>query len=74
MKKYVDLWLDDRPTEQAMLADERTSEKVRLLFQYRGKPAGGIILSRTVIPMLCARAGVPSEDSGGTITSHRGRA
>lgn len=57
-----------------MLADERTGEKVRFLFQYRGKPAGGDILNRTVIPVLCTRAGVPSEDSGGTITSHRGRA
>ncbi|KOA68120.1 tyrosine-type recombinase/integrase [Pantoea sp. CFSAN033090] len=74
VKKYVDLWLDERPAEQAMLADERTGEKVRFLFQYRGKPAGGDILNRTVIPMLCTRAGVPSEDSGGTITSHRGRA
>lgn len=74
VKKYVDIWLDERPPEQAMLADERTGEKVRFLFQYRGKPAGGAILNRTLIPMLCARAGVPSEDSGGTITSHRGRA
>ncbi|MCQ0899211.1 MULTISPECIES: tyrosine-type recombinase/integrase [Enterobacterales] len=74
VKKYVDLWLDERPAEQAMLADDRTGEKVRLLFQYRGKPAGSAILNRTVIPMLCARAGVPSEDSGGMITSHRGRA
>lgn len=74
VKKYVDLWLDERPAEQAMLADDRTGEKVRLLFQYRGKPAGGTILNNTVIPMLCAREGVPSEDSGGTITSHRGRA
>ncbi|MEZ3498279.1 tyrosine-type recombinase/integrase [Pantoea sp. KPR_PJ] len=74
VKKYVDIWLNERPAEQALLADERTGEKVRLLFQYRGKPAGGGILNRTLIPMLCARAGVPSEDSGGTITSHRGRA
>ncbi|WP_394550023.1 tyrosine-type recombinase/integrase [Pantoea sp. SGAir0183] len=74
VKKYVDIWLAERPAEQAMLADERTGEKVRLLFQYRGKPAGSAILNRTVIPMLCARAGVPSEDSGGVITSHRGRA
>ncbi|WP_240769920.1 integrase [Pantoea agglomerans] len=39
VKKYVDIWLDERPAEQALLADERTGEKVRLLFQYRGKPA-----------------------------------
>lgn len=74
VKKYVDIWLAERPTEQAMLSDERTGEKVRLLFQYRGKPAGSSIMNRTLIPMLCARAGVPIEDSGGTKTSHRGRA
>ncbi|MGK3131365.1 tyrosine-type recombinase/integrase [Pantoea sp. C8B4] len=74
VKKYVDIWLAERPTEQAMLADERTSEKVRFLFQYRGKPSCSAIINRTLIPMLCARAGVPVEDSGGTITSHRGRA
>ncbi|WP_256853594.1 tyrosine-type recombinase/integrase [Pantoea sp. Fr+CA_20] len=74
VKKYVDIWLAERPVEQAMLADERTGEKVRFLFQYRGKPAGGAILNRTLIPMLCARAGVPTEDSYGVITSHRGRA
>lgn len=74
VKKYVDIWLAERPAEQAMLTDERTGEKVRLLFQYRGKPAGSSIMNRTLIPMLCARAGVPTEDSGGTITSHRGRA
>ena len=33
VKKYVDLWMDERPAEQAMLANEWTGEKVRLLFQ-----------------------------------------
>jgi hypothetical protein len=74
VKKYVDIWLDERLSEQAMLTDERTGEKVRLLIQCCGKPAGSATLNRTVIPMLCARAGVPLEDSGGMITSHRGRA
>ncbi|EBY6851867.1 integrase [Salmonella enterica subsp. enterica] len=74
VKKYVDIWLNVRPLEQAKLNDDRTGEKVRYLFQYRGKPAGSDVINRTVIPVLCARAGLPVEDSGGTITSHRGRA
>jgi len=74
VKKYVDNWLNERPGDQAKLNDDRTGEKVRYLFQYRGKLAGRYMINRTVIPILCARAGLPVEDSGGTITSHRGRA
>ncbi|WP_249221845.1 hypothetical protein [Pantoea sp. JGM49] len=44
MKKYIDLRLNERPAEQAMLTDERTGEKVQFLIQYRGKPSGGAIL------------------------------
>jgi hypothetical protein len=36
-EKYVDLWLQERPQEQAPLTDERTGEKVNYLFQFRGK-------------------------------------
>jgi len=74
VKKYVDIWLSERPQEQAALTDERTGEKVRYLFQNRGKPVGRNIINLTVIPLLCARAGMPVEDSRGPITSHRGRA
>ncbi len=74
VKKYVDIWLAERPEEQAALTDERTGEKVRFLFNFRGKPVGRNIVNRTVIPVLCARAGMTQEDSRGPITSHRGRA
>lgn len=74
VKKYVDLWLQERPTEQAPLTDERTAERVNYLFQYRGKLIGSSILNNTIIPVLCARSGVPLNDSRGRITSHRGRA
>ncbi|TPV23718.1 hypothetical protein FJW00_15015 [Pantoea anthophila] len=74
VKKYVDIWLSERPQEQAALTDERTGEKVRYLFQNRGKPVGRNIVNLTVIPLLCARAGMAAEDSRGPITSHRGRA
>ncbi|WLO87277.1 tyrosine-type recombinase/integrase (plasmid) [Pantoea agglomerans] len=74
VKKYVDIWLSERPQEQAAFTDERTGEKVRYLFQNRGKPVGRNIINLTVIPLLCARAGMSVEDSRGPITSHRGRA
>lgn len=74
MKKYVDLWLQERPAEQAALSDERTGEKIHYLFKFRGRQAGGSMLNNTLIPILCARAGVPCEDSCGRISSHRGRA
>ena len=32
------------------------------------------MLNRTIVPLLCAKAGLPTFDSRGTITSHRGRA
>jgi hypothetical protein len=60
--------------KQAALWDERTAEKVRYLFQYRGKRLGTTVINDTIIPMLCAKAGVPLADSRGPITSHRGRA
>ena len=74
VKERIDAWLADRPTNQAALLDERTGEKVSYLFQFRGKRIGSGVINGTIIPMLCAKAGVPLEDSRGRITSHRGRA
>nr|WP_192951247.1 DUF2767 family protein [Pantoea vagans] len=37
-------------------------------------PDQDVIVNLTVIPLLCARAGMPVEDSLGPITRHRGRA
>ncbi|EMB2610098.1 integrase [Pseudomonas aeruginosa] len=74
VKERIDAWLEDRPANQAALLDERTGEKVSYLFQFRGKRIGSSVINGTIIPMLCAKAGVPLEDSRGRITSHRGRA
>lgn len=74
VKDKIDAWLQQRPIEQAALWDERTGEKVRYLFQYRGRRPGKTVINDTIIPMLCAKAGVPLADSRGRITSHRGRA
>lgn len=74
VKERIDAWLLERPVNQAPLLDERTGEKVSYLFQFRGKRMGAGVINSTIIPMLCAKAGVPLEDSRGRITSHRGRA
>jgi hypothetical protein len=74
VKERIDGWLLERPVNQAPLLDERTGEKVSYLFQFRGKRMGAGVINSTIIPMLCAKAGVPLEDRRGRITSHRGRA
>ncbi|KOP52584.1 tyrosine-type recombinase/integrase [Pseudomonas coronafaciens] len=74
VKERIDAWLKERPVNQAPLLDERTGEKVSYLFQFRGKRMGAGVINRKIIPILCAKAGVPLDDSRGRITSHRGRA
>lgn len=73
VKERVDAWVAVRP-EQGTVEDEVTGEHVHLVFQVRGRPIGTTLLNGTIIPMLCAKAGVPMRDSMGRITSHRGRA
>jgi integrase len=74
VKDRIDAWESQRPTDQATLYDERTGERVRFLFQFRGRKAGSSVINGTIIPLLCAKAGLPRQDSRGMITSHRGRA
>ena len=74
VKEYIDKWLLIRPENQAALLDGRTGNKVQYLFQFRGKKVGMTVINNTIIPILCAKAGVPRYDSKGSITSHRGRA
>ena len=74
VKERIDAWERLRPADQAALHDERTGERVRFLFQFRGRKPGSAMLNRTIVPLLCAKAGLPTFDSRGTITSHRGRA
>lgn len=74
VKERIDAWIAERPSEQAPLIDQRTGQAVRYLFQFRGRRVGTSMLNATIIPILCAKAGVPMADSRGPITSHRGRA
>jgi integrase len=65
-------WEQSRPAQLAAL-DPKTGELVHFLFFYRGRRVGNTYLNRSVIPMLCRKAGVPSADARGDITSHRAR-
>jgi integrase len=65
-------WEAVRPTQPAVL-DRKTSERVHLLFSYRAQGIGRQYLNIRVIPALCAKAGVPTADVRGNITSHRAR-
>ena len=73
VKERIDAWAAIRP-EQGLLTDDLTGERVPLLFQHRGRGLGKKLLNGTIIPMLCAKAGLLPQDSMGAITSHRGRA
>jgi integrase len=66
-------WESARP-RQPKLVDRKTGEVVALLFCFRGQPVPAAYFNRALIPLLCAKAGVPLEDARGRITSHRARA
>jgi hypothetical protein len=68
----IEAWQPLRPAQPPRL-DRKTSEHVGLLFSIRAHPVGKTYINRTIIPALCARAGVPTADVRGNITSHRVR-
>jgi integrase len=68
----IEAWQVMRPAQPTIL-DRKTSEHVDMLFAVRGHPVAKSYINRTIIPALCARAGVPSSDVRGNITSHRAR-
>ena len=55
------------------LPDERTGEQIDFLVLIRLTPVGPSYLNDTLIPTLCKKAGVPTADVRGNITSHRAR-
>lgn len=58
---------------QPKLLDQKTGEMVAFLFVHRGRRVGRSYLNRSLIPMLCRKAGVADRDARGKITSHRAR-
>ena len=68
----IEAWQALRPAQPPRL-DRKTSEYVDLLFSVRAHPVGKTYINRTIIPALCAKAGLPTADVRGNITSHRAR-
>jgi integrase len=71
--KRINEWEQVRPHAQPREADQKTSETVQFLFSLRGVRISKAYINDSLIPLLCAKAGVPIEDSRGKITSHRAR-
>lgn len=68
----IEAWQLLRP-EQPKRPDRKTGERVDLLFSVRAHPVAKHYINRSLIPSLCAKAGVPTADVRGNITSHRAR-
>jgi integrase len=68
----IDTWQALRPAQPRRL-DAKTGEHADLLFSVRAHPVAKAYINQTIIPALCAKAGVPAADVRGNITSHRAR-
>ena len=68
----IETWQMIRPDQPKRL-DRKTSEHVDLLFSIRAHPVAKSYINQTLIPALCVKAGVPTTDVRGNITSHRAR-
>jgi integrase len=68
----IEAWQALRPAQPARL-DRKTGEHADILFSVRAQPVARDYINRTIIPALCAKAGVPAADVRGNITSHRAR-
>jgi Phage integrase family len=66
-------WEVVRPQQPPRL-DRMTGQPTTPLFLYRARPVTARFLNRSLIQVLCEKAGVPSSDARGAITSHRARA
>ena len=71
--RAIEAWQRVRPA-QPPTTDRKTGEQVDMLFAYRALPVANKYINRTLIPMLCRKAGISASDVRGRITSHRARA
>jgi Phage integrase family len=69
----IEEWKRARPRNQRELLDRKERKEVEYLFCYKDARVGNDFINHTLIPLLCAKAGVDSEDARGRITGHRGR-
>lgn len=68
----IEKWEKIRP-KQSPLTDRKDGSLVNFLFLYRGRKLGKSYITKSIIPMLCRKAGIPDKDAIGKITSHRAR-
>jgi integrase len=68
----IEAWQALRPV-QPCRPGRKTGEHANILFCVRTQPVARNYINHTIIPALCAKAGVPATDVRGTITSHRAR-
>jgi integrase len=68
----ISAWEKVRPNGMR-LTDRKAGDAVDFLFLFRLTVVGKSYLNKTLIPVLCRKAGVPTSDVRGNITSHRGR-
>ncbi|MGB9305403.1 MAG: tyrosine-type recombinase/integrase, partial [Mycobacterium sp.] len=68
----IEAWQALRPDQPKRL-DRKTAEHVDMLFSVRAQPVAKEYINHTIIPALCGKAGVPTADVRGNITSHRAR-
>jgi len=66
-------WKVERPEGQKPRFDWKDHEYIDYLFCCSDKRIGPKFLKRSLIPALCAKAGVDLADARGRITGHRGR-
>lgn len=71
--QLVDAWKLVR-SPQPDIEDRKTHQRRQHLFCHRGQLLGSTYLNKVVLPILCAKAGIPESDSRGALTSHRARA
>ena len=72
--KIIEEWESERYPDQAAALDDTTNETVHFLFSHRNRRISTRYVNAVLLPALRRRAGVPEEDSRGTISSHRARA
>jgi integrase len=69
----INEWKRERPANQRVLHDRKDQEAVEYLFCYKDTRIGDNFINTSLIPALCAKAGVESQDARGRISGHRGR-
>lgn len=72
--QVINEWERVRPAQQPLVVDRKTGELIQVLFAHRGHGLSMHYLNKTLIPLLCKKAGIPRADERGAITSHRARA